>query len=59
MINFDVIPLFTKVAVACTLNFLTRKLENMNPDLVSLPLSVIIDIIRLCLNGNVFTFNRK
>ena len=55
MISYNVASLFTKVDPSCTLNFLSRKLSELYPTELPLPVNVVIDLIRLCVNDNVFT----
>ena len=59
MISYDVVSLFTNVDLNCTLEFLERKLATLGEGRLPLPTKVIIDLIRLCVEENVFTYNGK
>ena len=59
MVSYNVASLFTKVDLSCTLDFLSRKLPEFYPTELPLPVNVFIDLIRLCVNDNVFTYNGK
>ena len=57
MISYDVVSLFTNVDLDCTLEFLSRKFATLDDTSLPLPSNIIIDLIRLCVEENVFTFN--
>ena len=58
MISYYVLSLFTKVDVGITLDFLSRKLQQCQ-DLLPLPHNVIIELIKLCTDDNVFTYGDR
>ena len=56
LVSFDVKSLFTKVPINDLLTYLRPELNKHNFDL---PTDTILDLIKLCVNENKFTFNGK
>lgn len=58
MLSLDVSALFTSVPLDCVLNFIKSK-YNQNVIELPIPIDVFLDLIRLCVNNNYFTFNNE
>ena len=58
MVSFDVDSLFTKVPLDDVLDFLTRKLSSCDLDL-GMPSDVFIDLLKLCVTSNAFSFGNN
>ena len=56
MLSLDVDFLFTNVALEDVLGFLQRKLALEDPCL-PLPMAAFLDLVRLCVDSNYFSFN--
>ena len=58
MVSFDVDSLFTKVPIDDVMEFLSRKLPNSGLDL-GMPTDTFIELLRLCVNSNAFSFGNN
>jgi len=56
LVSFDVDSLFTNVPLDDVLDFLERKLSSFHQR-IPIPVNYFIDLIRLCVTNNVFTFD--
>ena len=56
MVSFDVDSLFTKVPINDVLDFLASKLPSCDVDL-GMPVSAFIELVKLCVSSNAFSFN--